>query len=195
MIYNVHNTGYAYRSSFVMMMFASIYLFLLFKFYEYILNYNIISDMYLLLGLGIFYIITSIIIYCTNLKYSVDLDNKKINLPASNVKVKTSFLKKILDFFLDFFLGLLCLITPLFLFIWITACRRTSINLEEVENVYVDTKNWSSGKGKDRTHHTRYNVYIVGTFGSAQIGFYSRAKRDELRNAVRQGIDYCKKHK
>ena len=81
------------------------------------------------------------------------------------------------------------------MFIWISLCKRTSINLEEVENVYVETENWSSGKGKDRKHHTQYNVYIVGTFGSAHIGFYSRLERDEFRNAVRQGIDYCKKHK
>lgn len=191
MIYNIYNTGRAYRLSFVIMMFASIYLFLLFKFYEYILNYNIISDMYLLLGLGIFYILTSIIIYCTNLKYSVDLDNRKINLPAQYVKVKTSFLKNLLYSFL----ALLCFITPLLLFIWIPFCRRTSINLEEVENVYVDTENWSSGKGKDRKHHTLYNVYIVGTFGSARVCFFDRLERDEFRNAVRQGIDYCKKHK
>ena len=144
-----------------------------------------------MLGIGIICIIIGIIVYCTNLKYSVDLDNRKINLPAQYVKVKTSFLKNLLYSFL----ALLCFITPLLLFIWIPFCRRTSINLEEVENVYVDTENWSSGKGKDRKHHTLYNVYIVGTFGSARVCFFDRLERDEFRNAVRQGIDYCKKHK
>lgn len=90
---------------------------------------------------------------------------------------------------------MLCLITPLLLFVWIPLCKRTSINLEEVENVYVDTERWSSGKGKNRTNNTRYNVYIVGTFGSARVCFFDRLERDEFRNAVRQGIDYCKKHK
>lgn len=192
MIYNCneYRIGYAFNLAFYScMIFQSIMLFLCFKCFEYIFNYHI-SNMYLslvLLGIGIFSIITSIIVFCTNLKLSVDvdLDNRKINLPADYVNGKTSFLEKLLNFFLVLFM------------VWIPLSikKRTSINLEEVENVYVDTKNWSSGKGKDRTHHTRYNVYIVGTFGSAQIGFYSRAKRDELRNAVRQGIDYCKKHK
>ncbi|VYT01306.1 hypothetical protein [Campylobacter ureolyticus] len=190
MIYNIYNTGRAYRLAFwTCMIPCSIMLFLIFKFYEYIFNYHIISsNMSLLLGIGIFYSIVSIIVFCTNLKYSVDLDSRKINLPASNVKVKSSFLKNLLYSFLV----LLCLITPLILFVWIPLCKRTSIDLEEVENVYVDTKNWSSGKGKDKKNYTRYNVYVVGTFGSAHIEFDSRLERDEFRNAVRQGINYCK---
>ena len=186
MIYNCneYRIGYAFNLAFYScMIFQSIMLFLCFKCFEYIFNYHI-SNMDLLLGIGIFSFITSIIVFCTNLKLSVDvdLDNRKINLPEECVNGKTSFLKKLLDFFLGLFM------------IWIPLSikKRTSINLEEVENVYVDTKNWSSGKGKNRTNNTRYNVYIVGTFGSAEIGFESRAKRDELRNAVRQGIDYCK---
>lgn len=191
MIYNIYNTGCASKFAFYFMIVYYIILFLFFKCFEFIFNCYIISNMSLLLGIGIICIIIGIIVYCTNLKYSVDLDNRKINLPAQYVKVKTSFLKNLLYSFL----ALLCFIIPLLLFIWIPFCRRTSINLEEVENVYVDTENWSSGKGKDRKHHTLYNVYIVGTFGSARVCFFDRLERDEFRNAVRQGIDYCKKHK
>ncbi|MCZ6150103.1 hypothetical protein O6B96_03400 [Campylobacter ureolyticus] len=185
MIYNCneYRIGYAFKLVYFCMIFQSIMLFLYFKCFEYIFNYHI-SNMYLLLGIGIFSIITSIIVFCTNLKLSVDvdLDNRKINLPEPCVNGKISFLENLLYFFLGLFM------------VWIPLSikKRTSINLEEVENVYVDTKNLSSGKGKNRKNYTQYNVYIVGTFGSAQIQFESRAKRDEFRNAVRQGIDYCK---
>ena len=61
-----------------------------------------------LLGIGIFSIITSIIVFCTNLKLSVDvdLDNRKINLPEPCVNGKTSFLENLLYFFFSFVYGL-----------------------------------------------------------------------------------------
>ena len=113
-------------------------------------------------------------IFIVNLNYCVDLENKNINLPAS--AITTSIL------------GYLVLAPFWKLF------YTTSINLEEVDNVYVDTKSWTTGNGKDRKRHIRYNLYVVGSFGSAKIAFRSRTKRDEVRNAIRQGINYCKKN-
>ncbi len=80
--------------------------------------------------------------------------------------------------------------------------RTLSVNAKEIENIYLDTKRWPSSSrkvsgysqdGKPRyknetTRHIRYTINIAGTFGSANLQFLDRQKRDEVRNAIEQCV-------
>ena len=75
--------------------------------------------------------------------------------------------------------------------------RRKTVHALEVENIYIDTKRWTSksksfinGK-KINKKNVRYTLNIAGTFGSANLQFLERQKRDEVRNAIQQCV---KKH-
>lgn len=49
-------------------------------------------------------------------------------------------------------------------------------------------------KGQKYTKkHARYNLSVAGSFGSKSLMFLSRQKRDEVRNALIQGMKQCGK--
>ena len=80
--------------------------------------------------------------------------------------------------------------------------RTITINAIDIENVYLDTKRWSTkhqvsngattdGAIKYKTetkNHILYTINLTGTFGSANLQFLSRQKRDEVRNAIQQSV-------
>jgi len=127
-------------------------------------------------------LIQSIFIYLANRRYVIDLETGMITFPRSDIE--NSILAIIL-------------IAPY----W-NLMRTITIHASEVENLYLDTKRWSetsqvsngntaSGKPKTRsktTKHVRYNINLAGTFGSANLDFLERQKRDEVRNAIQQCI-------
>ncbi|HAW93168.1 MULTISPECIES: hypothetical protein [unclassified Arsukibacterium] len=80
--------------------------------------------------------------------------------------------------------------------------RRKTVPLSDIENIYLDTKRWSTSESvvtgndaKGRTKfkkvnkkHVLFRLNVTGSFGSANLPFLSRQKRDEVRNALEQSI-------
>jgi len=76
------------------------------------------------------------------------------------------------------------------------------VGLSDIENIYIDTKRWTkkrmvyngrspSGRAKYRNQaksHVRYRINITGSFGSANLSFLSRQKRDEVRNMLQSTV-------
>lgn len=126
--------------------------------------------------------IQSIIIYLANHKYVVDTDSGMFTFPRSDME--NSFLAII------------------FLFPYWNLMRRRTVKCSDVENFYLDTQRWSedtqvsdgttsNSVSKFKTKkikHVRYTLNIVGAFGSANLTFLSRQKRDEVRNAIAQCV-------
>jgi len=69
---------------------------------------------------------------------------------------------------------------------------KMTVNSIEIENLYLDTRRWSTSTGGRKKKHVLYCLNVVGVFGSASFEFVSRQKRDEVRNAISQA---AKKHK
>lgn len=126
--------------------------------------------------------IQSIIIYLANNKYVVDVDSGLFTFPRSDME--NSFLAIVL------------------LFPYWNLMRRRTVKCSDIENFYLDTQRWSEdtqvsngttskGVSKSKTkkiQHVRYTLNVVGTFGSANLTFLSRQKRDEVRNAIAQCV-------
>lgn len=126
--------------------------------------------------------IQSVIIYRANHLYKVDQVNQTFAFPASDLE--NSILAIIL-------------LQPY----W-NLMRRKTVLLAEIENLYLDTQRWSTkqqvvtgttAKGKTKfkqstKKHVRYCINVAGTFGSANLDFLSRQKRDEVRNALQQSV-------
>jgi hypothetical protein len=124
----------------------------------------------------------SVIIYFANRPYIIDLDSGSITFPRSDIENSIAAI--------------------LLLFPYWNLMRTKTIHASDIENIYLDTKRWStkhktsngmtaSGKAKHKTgtqNHVRYTVNIVGTFGSANLAFLGRQKRDEVRNAIQQSV-------
>lgn len=124
----------------------------------------------------------SILIYFANRRYVVDLESGLITFPRTDIE--NSILAIIL------------------LFPYWNLMRTKTIHASEIENLYLDTKRWTtshkvsngttaSGKTKYKTEtqkHVRYTINVVGTFGSANLQFLDRQKRDEVRNAIQQCV-------
>ncbi len=127
-------------------------------------------------------LIQSIIIYLANRRYVIDLDTGLIIFPRSDMENS--------------------ILAILLLFPYWNLMRTQTIHSSEIENVYIDTKRWSTkhkvvsgytskGKSRHRTEtkrHIRYTINITGTFGSANLPFVDRQKRDEVRNAIQQSV-------
>ncbi len=127
-------------------------------------------------------LIQSIIIYLANRRYVIDLDTGLIIFPRSDMENS--------------------ILAILLLFPYWNLMRTQTIHSNEIENIYIDTKRWSikdrihtgttrAGKAKYRTEttkHVRYTINIIGTFGSANLPFLERQKRDEVRNAIQQAV-------
>ncbi len=127
-------------------------------------------------------IIQSMFIYFANRIYIVDLETGLITFPRSDIE------NSILE---------IVLLIPY----W-NLMRTKTIHASEIENLYLDIKRWSSkhkvsngttaaGKTKYRTEtkkHVKYTINVAGTFGSANLQFLKRQKRDEVRNAIQQCV-------
>lgn len=130
--------------------------------------------------LTVIVLIQSIIIYFANRRYIIDLDSGWITFPRSDIENS--------------------LIAIILLFPYWNLVRTKTIHANEIENLYLDTKRWTTthkvangtgAKGKTKyksetKRHVRYTINIAGTFGSANLQFLDRQKRDEVRNALEQ---------
>lgn len=126
--------------------------------------------------------IQSIVIYFANRRYVIDLKTGLVTFPRSDIENS--------------------IVAIIFLFPYWNLMRTLSVNAKEIENIYLDTKRWTSSSrkvsgysqdGKPRyknetTRHIRYTINIAGTFGSANLQFLDRQKRDEVRNAIEQCV-------
>ena len=136
-----------------------------------------------ILGIIVFIVfIQSIIIYFANRRYIIDLDSGLITFPRSDIENSV--------------------IAILLLYPYWNLMRTITINAIDIENVYLDTKRWSTkhqvsngattdGAIKYKTetkNHILYTINLTGTFGSANLQFLSRQKRDEVRNAIQQSV-------
>jgi len=138
----------------------------------------------LILGLSITIItfVISIFIYLANRGYVINMETGLITFPRSDVE--NSILAIIL------------------MYPYWNLMRTQTIHASEIDNVYLDTHRWTTtsrvsngqttkGKTKYRTvttRHVSYNINVVGTFGSANLDFGTRQKRDEVRNAIEQCV-------
>lgn len=126
--------------------------------------------------------VLSIFVYRANRRYVVDEDAGLITFPRSDVENS--------------------LLEVIFLMPWVNLLRTKTISIDDIENVYIDTKRWTtksqvangktaSGKTKYRTEtkrHVLYTINITGRYGSDNLDFTTRQKRDEVRNAISQSI-------
>lgn len=124
----------------------------------------------------------SIIIYFANRKYIIDLDTNLITFPRSDIENS--------------------IFAIVLLYPYWNLMRTITINASDIENIYLDTQRWSTkhqvvngstkdGKTKYKTetkNHIRYTLNMTGVFGSANLQFLSRQKRDEVRNAIQQCV-------
>lgn len=127
-------------------------------------------------------LIQSVIIYRANHLYKIDQVTQTFTFPSSDLE--NSILA-------------IVLMQPY----W-NLMRRKKISLSTIENLYLDTQRWSTkqqvvtgatSKGKTKfkqttKRHVRYCLNVAGAFGSANLDFLSRQKRDEVRNALQQSV-------
>ncbi|EHR42606.1 hypothetical protein [Alishewanella jeotgali] len=127
-------------------------------------------------------LIQSTIIYRANHLYKIDQVTQTFTFPASDLE--NSILA-------------IVLMQPY----W-NLMRRKSVPLSTIENLYLDTQRWNTkqqvvtgttAKGKTKfkqttKKHVRYCLNVAGAFGSANLDFLSRQKRDEVRNALQQSV-------
>ena len=126
--------------------------------------------------------IQSIRIYLVNSKYKIDFEEKTFQFPRSDIE----------NSIFQIIIGARY---------W-NLMRNKTINLNEIENIYLDTKRWETktrqqigthkdGKSRYGTvtkKHVRYRLNIAGAFGSVNLSFLERQKRDEVRNALQQAV-------
>lgn len=138
--------------------------------------------LYLLPYLAFVLFVQSVLIYRANSRYVVDPSKLVFTFPRSDME--NSILAIIM-------------LQPY----W-NLMRKKTVQLSDIENIYLDTKRWSTtedvasgsnAKGgtkfkKVSKKHVLYCLNIAGAFGSANLPFLSRQKRDEVRNALEQTI-------
>lgn len=126
--------------------------------------------------------IQSTLIYFANRRYLINLETQSFGFPRSDMEN-----------------SIVAIIT---LQPYWNLMRRKTVLLADIENIYLDTKRWTSvkkmsngndAKGRPKTknkatRHIRYTLNIAGQFGSANLTFLSRQKRDEVRNALERSI-------
>ncbi|MGD9625464.1 MAG: hypothetical protein AB7U51_12515 [Arcobacter sp.] len=152
-------------------------------------NINIIIDdfiieryLYIIYSIIFIILIQSIIIYFANRKYVIDLSTNLITFPRSDIENS--------------------IFAIILLYPYWNLMRTITINARDIENIYLDTQRWTTknkistgltadGRNKYKTetqNHVRYTLNITGVFGSANLQFLSRQKRDEVRNAIQQCV-------
>lgn len=126
--------------------------------------------------------IQSVLIYRANSLYLVDSKHHSFTFPRSDIENS---------------IWAILILQPY----W-NLMRRQTVRLADIENIYLDTKRWQSeqnivsgntAKGKTKfkkitKKHVRYCLNVAGRFGSANLAFLNRQKRDEVRNALQQSI-------
>lgn len=65
---------------------------------------------------------------------------------------------------------------------------RKTIQTSDIENTYIDTQRDKKPHFFSKKKQTYYNLNVLGSFGSANLAFKSRQKRDEVRNAIAQCV-------
>lgn len=135
--------------------------------------------------LGALVAVQSVIIYFANRRYYIDNEAGTFTFPRSDIENRIFHI---------------LLLAPY----W-NLMRTRTVSLSDIENIYLDTQRWTSKRqklfvptnkdGSSSRHgstvnkkHIRYTLNITGSFGSANLQFLSRQKRDELRNALQQSI-------
>lgn len=127
-------------------------------------------------------LIQSVLIYFANRRYLINLETQSFSFPRSDMEN-----------------SIVAIIT---LQPYWNLMRRKTVPLADIENIYLDTQRWTSvkkmsngndAKGRPKTknkatRHIRYTLNIAGQFGSANLTFLSRQKRDEVRNALERSI-------
>ena len=152
-----------------------------------IMDDNLI-DKYTYITICVFLIISiqSVIIYFSNRRYIIDLNTGLVTFPRSDIENS--------------------ILAIIFFYPYWNLMRTITINASDIENIYLDTKKWSTkhkiengsnseGSVKYKTelkNHVRYTLNITGTFGSANLQFLNRQKRDEVRNAIQQCVKQLK---
>ncbi len=176
----------SFNNFFTLMFFLAIILlsiyFLINSNYIHIDKFIIENYPYILGIIVLIVFIQSIIIYFANRRYIIDLDSGLITFPRSDIENSV--------------------IAILLLYPYWNLMRTITINAIDIENVYLDTKRWSTkhqvsngattdGAIKYKTetkNHILYTINLTGAFGSANLQFLSRQKRDEVRNAIQQSV-------
>jgi len=130
-----------------------------------------------------FFAVQSILIYWANHRYYIDNDSATFTFPRSDVENNLFSILIALPY-------------------W-NLMRRKTIKLDEVENIYIDTKRFTTNtlfvptnkngtrskrSGAGKKQHVRYTLNVAGAFGSANLQFLDRQKRDELRNALQHSV-------
>lgn len=124
-------------------------------------------------------LVQSIFIYFANRSYIIDMKSGYIEFPRSDVE------NTIID---------IILLMPY----W-NLMRRIQVSCCDIENIYVDIKRknikYKNSNGKIVSkQQILYTINIVGIFGSANLQFSSRQKRDEVRNAIQQCVKKYNHH-
>lgn len=133
---------------------------------------NIYLNKYFFIFLIILFI-QSIIIYFANRKYTIDIETGLITFPRSDIENS---------------IFAILILKPY----W-NLMRTQTIHCNEVDNMYLDTQRKSYKTSDNKTKKKiNYNLNIVGIFGSANLLFESKQKRDEVRNAINQVIKHHK---
>lgn len=126
--------------------------------------------------------IQSIWIYVVNSKYKIDFENKSFQFPRSDVE----------NSIFQILIGARY---------W-NLMRKKTVRLAEIENLYIDTKRWETKSrkqignykdGKQRygnvtKKHVRFRLNVTGEFGSVNLSFLERQKRDEVRSALQKAV-------
>lgn len=127
--------------------------------------------------------VQSVFIYLANRRYSINNSEGTFTFPRSDIENSISDI---------------VLVAPY----W-NLLRTKTVPLVDIENLYLDTKRFTTNKlfvpnnkdgsrskraGAGKKKHVRYTLNVTGSFGSANLQFLDRQKRDELRNALSQSV-------
>jgi hypothetical protein len=130
-------------------------------------------------GYGFFFIlgwivlagIQSYYIFIANKSYKIDIEAGTIIVPKSGYGQTGSW-----SFSVDFYWNLM---------------KKQTINIDEIEDVVVDTKRWETANEENtgsKKLHVIYQLNIIGSFGNAFFKFKSGEKRNEISNAICQAV-------
>ena len=140
------------------------------------------GNLELLTTLALVLLVQSIVIYRANSKYTIDIENNHFIFPRSDIE----------NSIFQILIGAKY---------W-NLMRTNSVALSEIDNIYIDTKRWETktrkqvGNYKDGKQrygnvtkkHVRFRINVTGSFGSANLSFLDRQKRDEVRSALQVAV-------
>lgn len=125
--------------------------------------------------------VQSCFIYVVNSRYEIDTSNGTFSFPRSDIENSLFSL----------------LVGARY---W-NLMRTRVIKLSDIDNVYIHTKRWTTKKTRNVSNkkgelvprkysksHVRYTINVTGAFGSQNLSFLDRQKRDEVRNFLQQAV-------